>query len=62
MGLLSSLLLEWGYSPPRGIAQWTTGDGAQAARSKSFLKKVAVVGFLLLALSYDIKTYVIVTN
>lgn len=62
LGLISSLLLAWGYKPPKGTMTWAIGDGSQKSRSEAILKKIAISGFLLLALSFAVKIYIILSS
>jgi hypothetical protein len=59
LGLISSLLLVWGYTPPAGVVGWVSGDGSKAKRSAARLAIIARAGFALLAASFFVKLYLI---
>jgi hypothetical protein len=61
LGLISSILLVWGYRTPAGVINWVN-DLTKAKRSESTLDIVAKTGFALLAVSFALKIYMILIS
>ena len=54
LGFVSSLLLAWGYSPPKGMMAWAAGDGSEYKKNAKRLEWITRVGFVMLAASFAI--------
>jgi hypothetical protein len=58
IGFLSSILLVWAYTPPKGTMTWISGDEGAFQRGQKFRAAGAKVGFATLALSFLIQAAV----
>ncbi|MGH7121784.1 MAG: hypothetical protein ACREFP_22800 [Acetobacteraceae bacterium] len=58
IGLLASLLLTWGYAPPKGTTTWISNDPEGFNRDSKRRALGAKLGFAALAVSFLIQAAV----